>query len=185
MVAEEVEMANAGVKSLHKLIALPSQHAKNEAMEMDRETFIKMANGAMEKLRKVVSLLGRNRVGHARFRRGPIPVKQSSSECVVLNPRPLQWLPPRPAGQSQCMESSHASSPGMKRRLGDDCHCAKKRGYYKCSSVKGCPARKHVERAIDEPAMLIITYEGEHNHSKPPVITPEKSHESFVLVKPS
>ncbi|KAL9268332.1 putative WRKY transcription factor 7 [Drosera capensis] len=38
------------------------------------------------------------------------------------------------------------------------------RGYYKCSSVRGCPARKHVERALDDPTMLIVTYEGEHNH---------------------
>ncbi|CAH8357087.1 unnamed protein product [Eruca vesicaria subsp. sativa] len=39
------------------------------------------------------------------------------------------------------------------------------RGYYKCSSVRGCPARKHVERAADDSAMLIVTYEGDHNHS--------------------
>ncbi|XP_076956151.1 putative WRKY transcription factor 7 [Bidens hawaiensis] len=39
------------------------------------------------------------------------------------------------------------------------------RGYYKCSSVRGCPARKHVERALDDPSMLIVTYEGEHNHA--------------------
>ncbi|KAJ0085898.1 hypothetical protein Patl1_08902 [Pistacia atlantica] len=39
------------------------------------------------------------------------------------------------------------------------------RGYYKCSSVRGCPARKHVERALDDPMMLIVTYEGDHNHS--------------------
>ncbi|XP_019156479.1 PREDICTED: probable WRKY transcription factor 7 [Ipomoea nil] len=39
------------------------------------------------------------------------------------------------------------------------------RGYYKCSSVRGCPARKHVERALDDPTMLIVTYEGEHHHS--------------------
>ncbi|XP_045811861.1 probable WRKY transcription factor 11 [Trifolium pratense] len=38
------------------------------------------------------------------------------------------------------------------------------RGYYKCSSIKGCPARKHVERAQDDPNMLIVTYEGEHRH---------------------
>ncbi|XP_059643373.1 probable WRKY transcription factor 17 [Cornus florida] len=41
------------------------------------------------------------------------------------------------------------------------------RGYYKCSSVRGCPARKHVERAKDDPAMLVVTYEGEHRHSQP------------------
>ncbi|XP_006664169.1 protein WRKY1 [Oryza brachyantha] len=42
------------------------------------------------------------------------------------------------------------------------------RGYYKCSSVRGCPARKHVERCVDDPAMLIVTYEGEHNHTRLP-----------------
>ncbi|XP_062097689.1 probable WRKY transcription factor 7 [Humulus lupulus] len=39
------------------------------------------------------------------------------------------------------------------------------RGYYKCSSVRGCPARKHVERALDDPTMLIVTYECDHNHT--------------------
>lgn len=39
------------------------------------------------------------------------------------------------------------------------------RGYYKCSSMRGCPARKHVERSPDEPTMLIVTYEEDHNHS--------------------
>ncbi|XP_062223355.1 WRKY transcription factor WRKY51-like [Phragmites australis] len=38
------------------------------------------------------------------------------------------------------------------------------RGYYKCSTVRGCPARKHVERDPGEPAMLIVTYEGDHHH---------------------
>ncbi|KAE8774851.1 WRKY transcription factor 10 [Hordeum vulgare] len=39
------------------------------------------------------------------------------------------------------------------------------RGYYKCSTVRGCPARKHVERDPSDPSMLIVTYEGEHRHS--------------------
>lgn len=40
------------------------------------------------------------------------------------------------------------------------------RGYYKCSTMRGCPARKHVERATDDPSMLIVTYEGEHCHTQ-------------------
>ncbi|KAL4282191.1 hypothetical protein GQ457_03G030190 [Hibiscus cannabinus] len=39
------------------------------------------------------------------------------------------------------------------------------RGYYRCSSVRGCPARKHVERAPDDRTMLVVTYEADHNHS--------------------
>ncbi|KMZ73768.1 WRKY transcription factor 7 [Zostera marina] len=39
------------------------------------------------------------------------------------------------------------------------------RGYYKCSCLRGCPARKHVERASDDPSMMIVTYEGDHRHS--------------------
>ncbi|CDY23304.1 BnaA08g12420D [Brassica napus] len=40
------------------------------------------------------------------------------------------------------------------------------RGYYKCSTFRGCPARKHVERALDDSTMLIVTYEGEHRHNQ-------------------
>ncbi|KAF8412188.1 hypothetical protein HHK36_000148 [Tetracentron sinense] len=46
------------------------------------------------------------------------------------------------------------------------------RGYYKCSSSKGCLARKQVERSHSDPAMFIITYTAEHNHSLP---TPRNS----------
>ncbi|KAE8692209.1 putative WRKY transcription factor 21 [Hibiscus syriacus] len=42
------------------------------------------------------------------------------------------------------------------------------RGYYKCSTMRCCPARKHVERCLEEPSMLIVTYEGEHNHPRLP-----------------
>ncbi|RDX74181.1 putative WRKY transcription factor 69 [Mucuna pruriens] len=41
------------------------------------------------------------------------------------------------------------------------------RGYYRCSSSKGCPARKQVERSRVDPTKLIVTYAYEHNHSLP------------------
>ncbi|KAL2945932.1 hypothetical protein AAZX31_U018900 [Glycine max] len=41
------------------------------------------------------------------------------------------------------------------------------RGYYRCSSSKGCLARKQVERNRSDPAMFIVTYTGEHNHPAP------------------
>ncbi|XP_077229516.1 putative WRKY transcription factor 65 isoform X2 [Tasmannia lanceolata] len=41
------------------------------------------------------------------------------------------------------------------------------RGYYRCSSSKGCPARKQVERSRVDPTMLVVTYACEHNHPWP------------------
>ncbi|CAM0876890.1 unnamed protein product [Alopecurus aequalis] len=41
------------------------------------------------------------------------------------------------------------------------------RGYYRCSSIKDCPARKHVERCRRDAGMLIVTYENDHNHAQP------------------
>ncbi|KAJ0989275.1 hypothetical protein J5N97_007631 [Dioscorea zingiberensis] len=41
------------------------------------------------------------------------------------------------------------------------------RGYYRCSSSKGCQARKQVERSRADPGVLIITYTAEHNHPVP------------------
>ncbi|KAK4786805.1 hypothetical protein SAY86_010638 [Trapa natans] len=41
------------------------------------------------------------------------------------------------------------------------------RSYYRCSSSKGCPARKQVERSNSESGMFTLTYTGEHNHGHP------------------
>ncbi|XP_023003002.1 probable WRKY transcription factor 7 [Cucurbita maxima] len=140
---------------------------------------------AVSKCKKIISLMGRSRVGHARFRRAPLPL-----------PQVHQQIPP----QRHLPAVDLVSSTGR-------CHCSKKRkvrvkrvvrvaakslktadipaddyswrkygqkpikgsphprGYYKCSSMRGCPARKHVERAVDDPAILVVTYEGDHNHT--------------------
>ncbi|EYU46812.1 hypothetical protein ABFS82_04G007300 [Erythranthe guttata] len=41
------------------------------------------------------------------------------------------------------------------------------RGYYKCSTSKGCSAKKQVERCKTDASMLIITYTSTHNHPGP------------------
>ncbi|OMO66904.1 DNA-binding WRKY [Corchorus olitorius] len=41
------------------------------------------------------------------------------------------------------------------------------RNYYRCSSSKGCSARKQVERSPVDPNIFIITYTGDHTHPRP------------------
>ncbi|XP_057484007.1 probable WRKY transcription factor 65 isoform X1 [Actinidia eriantha] len=41
------------------------------------------------------------------------------------------------------------------------------RGYYRCSTSKGCLAKKQVERCRADASMLIITYTSTHNHDLP------------------
>ena len=43
-------------------------------------------------------------------------------------------------------------------------HC---RGYYRCSTSKGCSAKKQVERCKSDDSFLIITYTSSHNHPGP------------------
>lgn len=42
-----------------------------------------------------------------------------------------------------------------------------RRSYYKCTSSRCC-AKKHVEKCVDDPEMLIVTYEGPHLHGPQP-----------------
>lgn len=44
------------------------------------------------------------------------------------------------------------------------------RGYYKCSSMKACMARKLVERSPEKPGVLVVTYIGDHCHAVPTMI---------------
>ncbi|XWS76657.1 hypothetical protein CRYUN_Cryun01aG0196100 [Craigia yunnanensis] len=45
------------------------------------------------------------------------------------------------------------------------------RGYYRCSTSKGCSAKKQVERCRTDASMLIITYTSSHNHPGPDLHT--------------
>uniref|UniRef100_A0ACD5T6U3 Uncharacterized protein n=1 Tax=Avena sativa TaxID=4498 RepID=A0ACD5T6U3_AVESA len=44
------------------------------------------------------------------------------------------------------------------------------RGYYKCSSLKACTARKLVERSPAKPGVLVVTYIADHCHAVPTYI---------------
>ncbi|KAH0884610.1 hypothetical protein HID58_060706 [Brassica napus] len=60
------------------------------------------------------------------------------------------------------------------------------RGYYRCSSSKGCPARKQVERSRVDPSKLMITYACEHNHPFPSAANNKSHHHhrtSSVVLK--
>ncbi|KAK6798378.1 hypothetical protein AABB24_025055 [Solanum stoloniferum] len=279
-----VQEAASGLESVEKLIRLLSQTQSQQIQQQNKSPMeIEMvADAAVTKFKKVISLLDRNRTGHARFRRAPLastnPLPLNSSkdfvDTKVYSPTPIQQVPlinydhfnplvPKTISFSYSPEMSRTnsfnissltgeteskqhsssnsafqitnlssqvsnsagkpplSSSSLKRKcsLSENavsgkcsgssgrCHCSKRRklrlkrvvrvpaismklsdippddyswrkygqkpikgsphprGYYKCSSVRGCPARKHVERALDDPTMLIVTYEGEHNHS--------------------
>ncbi|XP_021280645.1 WRKY transcription factor 22-like [Herrania umbratica] len=50
-------------------------------------------------------------------------------------------------------------------------HVSSCRGYYRCSTSKGCSAKKQVERCRTDASMLIITYTSSHNHPGPDLHT--------------
>ncbi|CAK9152895.1 unnamed protein product [Ilex paraguariensis] len=52
------------------------------------------------------------------------------------------------------------------------------RGYYKCSTSKGCSAKKQVERCRTDASMLIITYTCSHNHPGPDLPTTNQTQQA-------
>ncbi|KAL7102561.1 hypothetical protein ACP275_08G127400 [Erythranthe tilingii] len=112
-----------------------------------------------------------------------------SKGCLVESPGGLQISSPRNTGikrrksQAKKVVCIPASSPANSRATGEivpsDLWAWRKygqkpikgspypRGYYRCSSSKGCSARKQVERSRTDPNMLVITYTSEHNHPWP------------------
>ncbi|XP_022724139.1 probable WRKY transcription factor 14 isoform X2 [Durio zibethinus] len=113
----------------------------------------------------------------------------SSKSCLIDNTGPLQISSPRNLGMKRrksqakkvvCIPSPAATnSRSSGEVVPSDLWAWRKygqkpikgspypRGYYRCSSSKGCSARKQVERSRTDPNMLVITYTSEHNHPWP------------------
>jgi len=110
-----VQEAASGLESVNKLIRLLSQKNQQNLHQsststsrtsMDMEIDCKaVADAAVSKFKKVISLLGRNRTGHARFRRAPVstpPINQRQelsyqvpeANTKVYYATPIQQIPP-------------------------------------------------------------------------------------------
>lgn len=44
---------------------------------------------------------------------------------------------------------------------------ASPRAYFRCSMAPSCPAKKKVQKCINDRSILVATYDGEHNHGVP------------------
>ncbi|XP_051227283.1 uncharacterized protein [Lolium perenne] len=126
----------------------------------------------------------------------PTPQKQQQQQAMMAPAEvPLQTAasPPAPRPQPSGRQGS-GGVPRSKRRKNQQkkvvCHVAADavssdvwawrkygqkpikgspypRGYYRCSTAKGCPARKQLERSRADPNTFILTFTGDHNHAAP------------------
>ncbi|KAL0377681.1 UNVERIFIED_CONTAM: putative WRKY transcription factor 7 [Sesamum radiatum] len=85
------EEAASGLQTVEKLIRLLSSSddgQRKSAAEMETD-YVAVADAAVNKFKRVISLLGRTRTGHARFRRAPVaasPPPSSSSLPILYFP---------------------------------------------------------------------------------------------------
>ncbi|XP_074576123.1 putative WRKY transcription factor 35 [Curcuma longa] len=89
--------------------------------------------------------------------------RKSQAKRVVCIPAPVVAATGRPSGEVVPSDLWAWRKYGQKPIKGSP----HPRGYYRCSSSKGCSARKQVERSRTDPNMLVITYTSEHNHPWP------------------
>lgn len=122
------EAASAGIQSVEKFISLMSSSSTSEPASLEYRA---VADLAVNKFKKVISLLDKGRTGHARYRRAP-PVtlpqqilttkdpqtmkteqSQSSSASAfkVYCPKPVLRLPPLPHQGTTTTSHTFSASP--------------------------------------------------------------------------
>ncbi|CAK8544424.1 unnamed protein product [Lathyrus sativus] len=57
------------------------------------------------------------------------------------------------------------------------------RSYYRCTSVS-CNVKKHVERSLNDPTIVVTTYEGKHTHPNPVMGRSSVSHVGSLIPTP-
>ncbi|KAI6707718.1 hypothetical protein NL676_010680 [Syzygium grande] len=117
--------------------------------------------------------------GQPTFRQQPTPANNNASapasstgSCMTSSPSPGSRSKRR---KSQLKKVCHVPAESLSSDIWAWRKYGQKpikgspypRGYYRCSSSKGCMARKQVERNRSDPGMFIVTYTAEHNHPAP------------------
>ncbi|KAL2498229.1 putative WRKY transcription factor 7 [Abeliophyllum distichum] len=114
------EAAAAGLQSVEKLIRLISQSQNQQNFQESPSKPINteyqaVADVAVNKFKKFISLLDHNRTGHARFRRGPVTNSNSNQQKIekVSDSEPLGILQNQPTiPQNVCEVREKNSPPG-------------------------------------------------------------------------
>ncbi|XP_078443649.1 putative WRKY transcription factor 11 [Wolffia australiana] len=202
---EFVKEYEEGLRSTNKLLRLLSNKPTKSPEDVQKANNIntidpRTLENAVSKFRKMISLLGQTRTGHARFRLAPAPItgphvastpetlKKQEREGVIVacHGEQIQCRCPR---RRKRRVKTTLRVPAVSDKIADippDEYSWRKygqkpikgspypRGYYKCTSSKGCPAKKQVERDVRDPTMIIVSYEGEHLHKALAVLSVNK-----------